>query len=387
MSFLTRIDSDEAWRREQFPVAANRVFLAHAAVTTLPRVVVEAMNAFNLECGTGEADPTDVLLRRMDTVRESAARLFPGAEPREIALLGPTSLGLSLVARGLDWRAGDEVIAYQDDYPANVYPWEDLERLGVRVVFLKPNRPGEITPELVAAALSPRTRLVALASCHFLSGYRIDIDAIGRLAHENGALFCLDAIQTAGAFPVSVEHVDFMSADSHKWMLGPMTAGVFYVAERHFETLRPALLGAWNVKSPNFIAADRVEFEPGARRYEPGVLNASGLLGMKAAIDLLVEIGVETVSARILSVKRALVEGIRESGHELIGPAEGAAASGITTFTHEDRGRIPALAKRFAAEGVAVSFRHDRAGTPHIRLSPHFYNSAAEIDRVLDLMG
>ncbi|MCB1237917.1 MAG: aminotransferase class V-fold PLP-dependent enzyme, partial [Verrucomicrobiae bacterium] len=201
MSFLTRIDSDEAWRREQFPVAAHRVFLAHAAVTTLPRVVVEAMNAFNLECGTGEADPTDVLLRRMDTVRESAARLFPGAEPREIALLGPTSLGLSLVARGLDWRAGDEVIAYQDDYPANVYPWEDLERLGVRVVLLKPGRSGELTPELVAAALSPRTRLVALASCHFLSGYRIDIDAIGRLAHENGALFCLDAIQTAGAFP------------------------------------------------------------------------------------------------------------------------------------------------------------------------------------------
>ena len=167
-----------------------------------------------------------------------------GAARAGIALLGPTSLGLSLVANGLDWEQGDEVICYLDDYPANVYPWTQLERFGVRPVFLKPGQPGRITPELVAGAMTNRTRLVALASCHFFSGYRIDVDAIGRVAHEGGALFCLDAIQSLGAFPVSVEQVDFLSADAHKWMLGPLTAGIFVVSREH-----PADLAAFALRS------------------------------------------------------------------------------------------------------------------------------------------
>src|SRR5690606_10717566 len=114
--------------------------------------------------------------------------------------------------------------------PANVYPWKQLERLGVKVVYLQPAQIGEITPELVRQALTPRTRLIALASCHFLSGYRLDIEAISAIARAQGVLFSLDAIQSAGAFPLRVEAVDFLSADSHKWMLGPCTAGLVYVA-------------------------------------------------------------------------------------------------------------------------------------------------------------
>ena len=383
--FLERITSDEAWRQEQFPVARERIFLAHAAVTVTPTVVVEAMNAFNHQAATGELDYSKVLLDDMDTVRDSAARLI-GAKPSEIALLGPTSLGLSLVARGLDWHPGDEIICHREDYPANVYPWTDLERLGVKVIQLDPERPGEITPETVAAAMTERTRLVALASCHFLSGYRIDVDAIGQLVHDRGALFCLDAIQTVGAFPTSVEHVDFLSADSHKWMLGPMTAGIFYVAEEHFEILRPSLLGAWNVKSPQFIPQDAIDFEPGGRRYEPGVLNASGLHGMKAAIDLLLDVGIDRVGARLLAQKQRLVPGLTSRGYRVIGPEEGPTASGITTFTHEDKRKVAALIQHWQANGVVASARQDRAGVPHVRLSPHFYNTDEEIDRVLALM-
>ncbi|MCB1229447.1 MAG: aminotransferase class V-fold PLP-dependent enzyme [Verrucomicrobiae bacterium] len=384
---LERLDRDEAWRREEFPVAKERVFMAHAAVTALPRRVVDAMNAFNEQAATGELDYTEVLIDDMDAVRESAARLI-GAKSKEIALLGPTSLGLSLVARGLDWKAGDEIICFREDYPANVYPWTDLERIGVKVIQLDPEMPGQITPELVASVMTDRTRLVALASCHFLTGYRIDIDAIGKLAHERGALFCLDAIQTTGAFPTTVEHVDFLSADAHKWMLGPMTAGIFYVAELHFETLRPSLLGAWNVKCPQFIAQDAIDFEPGGRRYEPGVLNASGLHGLKAAIDLLMEVGIDRVGERLLWQKRQLVEGLKSQGYQIAGPEEGPNASGITTITHEEhQARIPALIARWQEHGIVVSPRRDREGRHYARLSPHFYNTAEEIERVKGFLG
>lgn len=382
---LERVDQQETWRREQFPAARDRIFMAHAAVTAVPTVAIEAMKRFNEASSTGELDYSEVLLRDMDEIRESCARLI-GAKPREVALLGPTSLGLSLVARGLDWQPGDEIICHREDYPANVYPWMDLERLGVTVIQLEPERPGEITPDLVESHLSDRTRLVALASCHFLSGYRIDVTEIGRRVHARDALFCLDAIQTVGAFPTTVEEVDFLSADAHKWMLGPMTAGLFYVAEAHFDRLRPSLLGAWNVKCPQFICRDEINFEPGGRRYEPGVLNASGLHGMRASIDLLQDgVGIERVAERLLAQKDQLVAGLKSRGYRVVGPESGPTASGITTLTHDDADQVVALGRRWQENGVVFSPRQDRAGRSYLRLSPHFYNTDEEIDRVLNL--
>ncbi len=380
---IERVENDETWRRAAFPACRNGIFFAHAAVAPIPQVAVDAMLGFNAASATGELDYGEVFLKRMDRVRGSAARLF-GCGTDEVALLGPTSLGLSLVANGLEWKPGDEVVAYLDDYPANVYPWKQLERHGVRVVYLRPGEPGEITPELVRGAISPRTRLVALASCHFLSGYRLDISAIGEIAREAGALFCLDAIQTAGAFPTPTEPVDFLCADSHKWMLGPSAAGVFRVSRRRQEELRPTLLGAWNVVSPNFIAADAIRFEPGARRYEPGVLNATGLLGMEASIDLLVGVGIERVAERLLDLKAHLCEGLDSLGLRVVGPRAGAAASGITSCHDPDRtGRVAELHAGLAAADISASFRHDRMGRPHLRFSPHFYNTHTEIERLL----
>jgi cysteine desulfurase/selenocysteine lyase len=383
---LQRIDTDETWRREAFPACRDRIFMAHAAVTAIPQVAISAMNTFNEASSTGELDYSEILLKRMDEVRDASAKIIE-CDSTEIALLGPTSLGLSLVANGIDWKPGDEIITYLDDYPANVYPWKHLENKGVKVVYLQPELTGEITPELVRAALSPKTRLLALASCHFLSGYRLDIEAIGTLAKERNLLFCLDAIQTVGAFPTPAGPVDFLCADSHKWMLGPMTAGIFYVAKERQESLEPSLLGAWNVKSPNFIAQDKVDFEPGGRRYEPGVLNSQGLIGMQASIELLTGIGIDAVAKRRLELKEQIVCGLNELKFNVLGPVSGSSASGITSFTDfSNPRRIPELCETLAQHQVVTSFRHDRKGTPFIRFSPHFYNTTAEIEQVLDIL-
>lgn len=381
-----RIDSDEEWRQSAFPCCRDRIFLAHAAVTAIPQVAVDAMNHFNVASSTGELDYSHVLLKQMDEVRDSAARLIE-CDSDEVALLGPTSLGLSLVANGISWNPGDEIVTYLDDYPANVYPWKDLERKGVKVVFLEPSEVGAITPELVEAAITPKTRLLALASNNFLTGYRLDVEAVGDIARRNEVLFCLDAIQTVGAFPTLAKNVDFLSADSHKWMLGPMTAGIFYVKRSRMEELHPALLGAWNVKCPNFVADNKVDFEPGGRRYEPGVLNSQGLVGMQASMDLLTGIGIDRVAERLMELKAILVSGIENLGLTVVGPAMGTSASGITSCTDpKNPGSVEPLYHALLEADIVASFRHDREGVPHLRFSPHFYNTKSEIAEALEVI-
>lgn len=384
MNVFDPILHDEAARLEAFPVCRHKIFMAHAGVTVLPRAVADAVIGYVRRSSENHQEFGPVL-EDFQRTRAVAAR-FIGARPEEIALLGPTSLGLSLFANGFEWEPGDEVLCYAGDYPANVYPWINLRRRGVVVRTLEPERVGEITPELVAAALTPRTRLVALATCHFTTGYRIDVDAIGKLLHQRGVLFSLDAIQTLGAFPLSVEHVDFLSADAHKWMLGPMAIGIVFVKKEHFELVRPTLLGAWNVQSPNFITQDQIRFVETAVRYESGVLNAAGIYGMRAALELIGGYGIENVAARLLELKAQLVRGLLAAGFEIAGPVEGPNASGITTFSHP-RAEGKALFRRLEENGIVGSLRHDRTGREMIRLSPHFYNTAAEIDRVLGVLG
>lgn len=385
MLTLDALLSDEALRQQEFPVIKDSLFLGHAGVTILPRRVTRTMQEYLEQCCLRMQEYPEAW-KAVNETRVVAAELI-GAKASEIALIGPTSVGLSLVANGLPWQSGDEVVCYLDDYPANVYPWTDLERHGVVLKRLQPTSPGAITPELLEAALTPKTKLVALASCHFLSGYRIEIDRIGRMLRERGILFCLDAIQTVGAFETRVDHVDFLSADSHKWMLGPMSAGIFYVREELQDMLRPSLLGSWNVRSPNFIAQEEIAFERGGRRYEPGALNISGILGMKAGIDLILEVGLPAISAQLLKLKARLHAGLQPLGFTFLGPdPHSINASCITTVQHPQRS-LADISAHLTANSITTSLRHNRAGEPLLRFSPHFYNTEAEMDRVAKVIG
>lgn len=384
---LEQITSDEALRLRTFPVAEHRIFLAHAAVTSLPRAAVDAVEEY-LRRAMEDSQENAWANQRMREAREAAARLL-SCEADEIALLGPTSLGLNMVAAGLPWEPGDEVVYYPDDYPANVYPWTGLEARGVKPVPIRPASFGRIRWSDVEAALTPRTRLVALASCNFLSGCRIDVDGIGRRLRERDVLFSLDAIQSLGAFPLSVEHVDFLSADSHKWLLGPSGAGIFYVKRSRMEVLRPAMLGALNVVSPEYIAQDEIRFYSGARRYEPGTLHVPGIVGMAASMELLLEAGIEAVSRRILELRRAFLDRVRPLGYRLLveddGDTTDGERSGIISVYHPDRD-MAAVAGKLRDAGVVLSLRQDRRRRKVLRFSPHFYNTEEEFDRVARIL-
>jgi selenocysteine lyase/cysteine desulfurase len=384
---LQEIISNESLRNVTFPCTREEVFLGHAGVAAMPQVAVDGMTEFAQRGAAGNQENAFTEDMR-DRCRAGCATLI-GARSDEIALIGPTSVGLSLVARGLDWVPGDEVIFHADDYPANVYPWRGLEPLGVKPVAVRPEHPGAITWELIEQAITPKTRLVSLATCHFLTGYRIDYATIGRKLHERGILFCLDAIQTLGAFPMDVTHVDFLSADSHKWMLGPCGAGLFYVKREHMERVKPALLGSWNVVSPEFVAQETLRFEPGGRRYEPGTLNFPGICGMTPALELLLGFGIETVADRLLHLRSVLLSGLGELGYKpYLDEAhvpEGA-RTGIVTMHHPDV-HMPDAFRRLQENGIAASLRENREGRKFLRFSPHCYNTESDFERVFAALG
>ena len=376
--------ADPTLRQGLFPVTRDRIFLAHAGVAPLPTPTVDVLK-LEAERASFAQESAD-FMAQLEAIRRVGARLI-NATSDEIALLGPTSLGLNLVANGLPWKTDDEVIFYPDDYPANVYCWQALAARGVRLVPVRPERVGEITPDLIIKALTPRTRLVALASCHFLSGFRLDYEGIAEELNRRGVLFCLDAIQSLGATTIDVRHIDFLAADSHKWMLGPLGAGIFYVKRRHFETLQPSLLGAWNIRSPGYVAQPEMAFEPTARRYEPGSLNLLALHGMKASLELILGLGVKQIEARLLDLRAFAEDKLLSAGFRVIGHANRRSQkSGIITIAIESEETAVAHAKKLRDNRVDVSLRQSRTGLFCLRLSPHFYNTEAEIEEVVKIL-
>jgi selenocysteine lyase/cysteine desulfurase len=380
---LNEILSNEELRHREFPVAREKIFLAHAGVCPLPRRVADAIAECARQGTLG--DQESFMLHRLDDARKLAAQLL-NCQPDEIALVGPTSLGLSFVAAGLKFRKGDNILIYHDDYPSNVYPWMALAERGVEVRLLNTRSLGAIRTIDVMGQVDENTRLVALASCHFISGFRIEIEKIGKYLRERGILFCLDAIQTLGAFPTTVGYVDFLAADAHKWLLGPCGAGIFYVKKDLQEKLNPPIYGWHNVRSPNFVAQEQITFHSGAKKYEAGTQNLVGLVGLVASMELALEIGVENIAAELLRKRAWLVPALQKKGFTVLNAdAKPENAGGMFSFFQPGKD-LAALNKKLSDAGVVASLRADRKGQNCIRLSPHFYNTDAELQRVLELL-
>jgi cysteine desulfurase / selenocysteine lyase len=375
--------TNEELRRHEFPVVRDKIFLGHAGVCPLPRRVADAVSECARQGTLGDQEA--FMLHRLDDARKLAARLL-NCQPDEIALVGPTSLGLSLVASGLNFRKGDNIVIYHDDYPSNVYPWMALAQKGVQVRLLNTRGLGVIRPVDVMGQVDENTRLVALASCHFISGYRLEFSAIGKFLRERGILFCLDAIQTLGAFPTTVEQVDFLAADAHKWLLGPCGAGILYVRRDLQEKLNPPVYGWHNVRNPNFVAQEQIVFRSGAVKYEAGTQNLLGLVGLIAALELALEVGVDNIATELLRKRELLMPALQKKGFTVLNAdTKTENASGIVAFFQPGKD-LTALNQKLSDAGIVASLRTDRKGQNYIRFSPHFYNTDAELQRVLELL-
>ncbi len=374
------LQRDEALRRREFPACARGAFLAHAGVSPLPRAAAEAMVAYIQRAATEDqeaAAPAGQLLRRC---RHLAAKLL-GCEDSAISLVGPTSLGLSLVAAGLPWQPGDNVVFYRGDYPANVAPWLALAERGVEPREIRVWRYGCVTLDDVARRVDDRTRLIAISSAHFLTGYTPDLEALAAFLRDRGVLLCVDGIQTLGAVRLPLQHVDFLAADAHKWLLGPCGAGIFYASARGRAQLRPVLSGAGNAHCPDYHIAGALRLKEGAGRYEPGTAFLAGLVGFAASLQLLLDADRDEIEATVQDHTRFLRDRLHTQGYELADP-EGTRLSGITAFRRGDLD-LTRLHGELKAAGFTLSLRRSPDGRSWLRAAPHFYNTRAELGELL----
>ena len=380
---LSEILANEELRRHEFPVTAEKVFLAHGGVCPLPRRVAQAMT----DCVNGGTlgDQEAFAMQSIEEARKVGAQLLK-CDADEVSLVGPTSLALSYVAAGLNFRKGDNVLIYHDDYPSNVYPWMALAERGVKVRLLNTRVLGQIRSVDVMGQVDEDTKLVALASSHFISGHRLEFDKIGKFLRERNILFCLDAIQTLGAFPTTVEHVDFLAADAHKWLLGPCGAGFLYVKKDLQEKLNPPIYGWHNVRNPDFVAQTTIAFRSGAKKFEVGTHSLVGLAGLIAAGQIALSVGVENIAAELLRKRSWFAPALQAKGFTVLNDAPKPEMAGGITSCFKPGKNMAELHQKLTAAGVVASLRKDRKGQEYLRFSPHFYNTDSELQRALDVL-
>ena len=316
-------------------------------------------------------------MSRGEKVREKVAD-FVGAKRSEIASVRSTSHGLSLVAEGLHWKEGDNVITAGCEFPANIYPWMNLKRRGVETRLVEP-RNGEIHIDDLLGKMDSRTRLVSLSWVEYQNGFRNNLEVIGSLCRERGIYFCVDGIQGVGALPLNLSElpVDFLSADGHKWLLAPEGIGFLYISERVMDQIHPVIVGWHSVK--NALNFEQIDFtlREDARKFEEGSASMMGIFALGAAVDLLAEVGIHRIWERIHSLTDHAISGLRKKGYQILSPLDEEKRSGILTFG-SDRYSPAQLFQTLTKANIVVALRGGG-----IRISPHFYNTEDESEKLL----
>ena len=366
----------ESYRKE-LPITQKYIYLDHAGVAPVSARVKTAIELFLAESAEGGAFYYPKWAEQIVRIRRTCARLI-NAGVDELAFVKSTSHGLSIVAEGLDWKPGDNLLIYEKEFPSNIYPWLNLKRKGVEVKFV-PSRGGRMLLEDIERLIDSRTRLFAVSSVQFSNGFRIDLERAGELCKKKGVLFCVDAIQSLGVIPMDVKkcRIDFLSADAHKWLLGPEGIGVFFCRRELSGRIAPPLVG-WKCVQNEFDF-DRPDFclKTDALRFEEGSMNLMGIIGLGAAVALLVEVGLENIQDRVLGLGDTIIREAEERGYAVLTPK-----------ASEERGGNITIAGAFDPHGMRDSLR-DKGTMVNVRggglrVSPHFYNTEAELMTFFD---
>lgn len=366
--------------RRQMPVAAEWAYFDHAAVAPLSGPAREALVQWALDATTHGAAYYPTWTRRVEHLRTLTANMI-GAQPEEVALVGNTTAGINLVAEGFPWRSGDNVVIRADEFPSNQYPWLHLADRGVETRRI-PVDGGKLDFDRLAAACDQRTRIVSVSWVAYANGWRHDLDRLTEMVHDRGALLFLDAIQGLGVFPLDVRHtpIDFLAADGHKWLLGPEGAGVFFTRREHLDLLRPVGVGWNSVRNEHDFGHIELVFKDTAARYEGGSQNVAGLAALAASVELLGQFGMDALSERVLEITDLICRQLNEIGAVVLSDRTPAHGSGIVSFEIPDRDPY-ALQQQCVDRKVLLSCRAGR-----LRVSPHAYNNAEDVKRLIEAL-
>ena len=371
-----------AWRRENFPFFERKICLTHASISPLPRRSSEAISAYAARLSSeGQFDYIHDAIYKSCKAR-LAAMLGHGAKVEEIAFAGSTSHALGLVATSFPWKAGENCVVADGDFPANVIIWKNLAHThGVECKIIpRRSEAMDLTLEDVLPLLDEKTRLVSLSAVNFLSGASLNLNEIGAELHRRGIKFCVDGIQALGAIQLDLEHVDFVCADAHKWLLGPNGAAFMWARSEVLQTMRPQILGWLSTKErDNWFSYDTTPHST-AERFEPGARNYLGVVGMESSLAVLEEIGAQIVEERVVALRDYGAQKIKEAGAQLLFEPRAQDKSGIFSFRFA--GRDIEELNRKLDEKFALSLRKDKRGEFVIRVSPHFMNCESDLDEL-----
>ena len=371
--------------RSLFPVTEKYIYMNHAAVSPLSTRVRDAMVGITDDVMRHGTANYDDWYRTYELARSAAARLVH-AQAHEIAFMQNTSAAISAVANGLDLRAGDNVVTCDAEFPANVYPWMRLrEERGV-TMKLAAEREGRIDPDDLLSLIDDRTRVLTLSWVQFASGFRSDLARIGKACRERGVFFMVDAIQGLGALKLDVErdYIDAFAADAHKYLLGTEGAALLFVSDRVIDRVKPITVGWTSVRDYDqfsHAALDyKLEYREGALRFECGSLNTVGVYGLRAALDLFLEIGPEKIEEYLLSLSDYLADRLAGKGYRVVGSRNPGETSAIVTCQHP-RHSPGDLFRALRSQNIITAPRMNR-----LRISPHFYNTREEVDALIEAL-
>ncbi|MGD9253511.1 MAG: aminotransferase class V-fold PLP-dependent enzyme [Holophagae bacterium] len=369
----------------EFPIREHALYLDHAAVCPLPTAVAEAMRQrITEQHETGYENHREWANNHL-SCRHFGSQLI-GCAPEDVSLVRSTSEGLSLIAEGLDWSPGDEVLVGSEEFAANVAPWLGLARDGVKIVRF-PQPDGRVEPAQLERHLSDRTKVLAVSWVAFHSGWIAPLAQLGRLCRDRGILLVVDAIQGLGVLPMHMGSlsIDALVADGHKWLLGPEGAGLLATTPTLRERLYPVITGWRNiVREPKSYFLETLELRTDGRRFEPGATNDIGVAGLAAALDLLTAVDRENIQTRVEVLSRLLTRILLAHGWDVFSPGSGHPIAGIVAASHPGVSPEEA-ARRLAERRVVVSVRQG-----YVRFSPHFYTTRGELealDRILEKVG
>ena len=367
--------------RHLFPLTEHYIHMNHAGVSPMSergRAAIEQVVEASLHRPYRDRWAQD----EADRVRELVGRLVNGP-PDSIALTRSTAHGMSLLAQGLEWQSGDNVVGAEGEYPANVYPWMALAHRGVEFRLAKATN-GRVLVESVLSLVDARTRVVALSHVEFWNGFRVEIETIGAECRSRGIVFAVDVMQSAGALRVDLARmpIDFCAAGAGKWLMGPPGIGFCFCAPPLLERIRPVIVGVGSVVGSDRYFDYDLTPAPSARRFEESVISLLDTAAFGAALELLLDVGQEVIETRVLDLSARMAQGLAERGYEIVEPwpRTRAESSGIVSFRKPGTGAQAVLRDLNAAHVIARTHRD------FVRLSPHFYNTEEEVDRVLDVL-
>ena len=367
---------DEA--RKLFPhIKMGITYLNHAATGPFSTPLLDMMKEYFRTRSEENIDDYPAFIKITEETRDMLAE-YLNTESSRIAFLDNTTNGLNLLAQGLRWEKGDEIILNDLEFPANIYPFMNLEKKGTKTVIVK-SREGAVSAEDIIKNITPRTKLVSVSMVQFLSGYRIDLKKLGSECKRRGIILSVDAIQGLGAFRLDVQecNIDFVSCGTQKWMLGLQGLSFVYVSSELQQKIEPAYVGwlgvndGWNLLDYNLSLKDSAE------RFQPGSLNSAGIYALNASLRLFKDFGIDEVERNVIANSKLLISELNGLGIDpLITGSEEKYISGIVSFPHKNAYSILEVLKEKKIEAAV------REGV--LRISPHFYNNSDDIARLIE---